>query len=918
MSAISKARKKSPVVRRFVTSLLALLSVAVWYASAHAAPAVVLDTLSVWRIHQTLKPPVIQLDDGPRPVTSTYQWLDRETAAAPTGWTKPEFPDAAWLRGGARATSRTPYVANLCLRARFEVTDPAQVKDLKLTVVYYGGAIVYLNGREFARGNLANGGKPALADGYPPEAFVSDSGEMLPSASWQMKNFPKALAARARTLQDVAVPANLLHKGVNVLAIEVVRSPYHRIVGESKYQDADDRELAKRNCPYELAWNTCEVRRVELAAGSAAGIVPNASRGEQLQAWNGDLLTSDYTSDFGDRCEPIRAVDLKGPGNGYISGKVVIGSSKAIEDLKVTCSDLKQGPAVIPAGQIRARYAVPFGRTASNGDDHANGAVELDCLLEAPLDSFPATTAGKGAVVPIWLTLKAPKGAKPGVYTGQATIEVRGEKTLTVPLRAEIAEYAVPDTQDYRTWIELMQSPDTLAVEYDVPFWSDEHWAMIANSMRYIGEIGSRVVHVPLIAQTNSGNEQSMVRFIKKADGTFDYDFSIMDKYLDLAEKHMGRPKFTAFTAWDIYLDTPEQEVTFTGREDVPNHSFDREGAWLAARWDLRGKGPTVTALNRATGQIASVNLPRFEEPDAKAIWKPLFDELRKRMARRGLEDTMLLGMASDRWPDKEEMTVLQEVSGNLPWINHTHGGSHVGSKLHGMATVAYTAYVWNVQYAHAPPINAVSVQDPQSRMYGWKRPELYVEFRRFTALNDWPPSTILLFSEIQITGQQRGLGRVGADFWRVYKDKRGRRRDWIWDRYPQSLWHSCNLMSHMLVPGPAGPVASNRYELLREGIQQCEARIAIESVLTDAAQKAKLPGDLAERAQQLLDDRVWQQLKAFGDMQLTGRSYATAKDTWYYGSGGKAGHYWYASSGWRDRAQKLYDLAGEVAKQVK
>jgi len=909
------------VVGRGVTIRLVLSSVAACCASAQgqaapgdAAPLVVLDTLSVWRIHETLKPPLIQFDNGLKPVTSSYQWLDRETAAAPAGWACPEFSDATWFRGGARAASRTPYVADLCLRARFEVTDPAQVQDLRLTLVYYGGAIVYLNGREFARGSVAKEGHPALADGYPREAFLAEDGKMLPSASWQMDKFPKALAARARTLQDVAVPANLLRKGVNVLAIEVVRSPYNRVLDEKKNQAADKRELASRNCPYELSWSTCEVRRVQLAAGSAAGIVPNASRSKQLQAWNSDLLSNDYTSDFGDRCEPLRAVELKGPGNGYISGKVVIGSAQAIEGLKVACGDLKQGSAVIPAAQLRARYAVPFGHTASNGDDHANNAAELDCLLEAPLDSFPATAAGKGAVVPIWLTLKAPKDAKPGVYTGQAIIEVKGEKALAVPVRAEIAEYAVPDTQDYRTWIELMQSPDTLAAEYHVPLWSDKHWAMIADSLRYIGEIGSRVVHVPLIAQTNSGNEQSMVRFIRRADGTCDYDFSIVDKYLDLAERFMGRPKITAFTAWEIYLDTPKQEVKFSGKEGLSNHDFDREGAWKAARWDLHGKGPAVSVLDPASGRLSTVNLPRFEDPAAKAIWKPLFDELHKRMAKRGLEKTMVLGMASDRWPSKQEMTVLQDASGNLPWINHTHGGTHVGSKLEGIATVAYTAYVWNVQYPNAFPINADPVQDPnQEHMYGWKRPQLYAEFRRFTALNEWPASTILLFSEIQITGQQRGLGRVGADFWPVYKDKQGRRRDWIWDRYPQSLWHSCNLMSHMLVPGPAGPVASSRYELLREGIQECEARIAIESVLTDSAERAKLPVDLATRSQQLLDDRVWQELKAFGDMQLTGRSYATAKDTWYYGCGGTAGHYWYAGSGWRDRAQKLYELAGEV-----
>jgi hypothetical protein len=62
-----------------------------------------------------------------------------------------------------------------------------------------------------------------------------------------------------------------------------------------------------------------------------------------------------------------------------------------------------------------------------------------------------------------------------------------------------------------------------------------------------------------------------MVRFIPKADGTFDYDFSIMDKYLDLAEKNMGKPKLVAFVAWELYLNTPPKEVKFSGNEDASN-----------------------------------------------------------------------------------------------------------------------------------------------------------------------------------------------------------------------------------------------------------------------------------------------------------------------------------------------------------
>ena len=132
-----------------------------------------------------------------------------------------------------------------------------------------------------------------------------------------------------------------------------------------------------------------------------------------------------------------------------------------------------------------------------------------------------------------------------------------------------------------------------------------------------------------------------MVRFIKKADGTYDYDFSDRGQVPGPAEKNMGRPKIMAFIAWEIYLDTPKEEVKFAGKEDVPNHDFDREGAWQAARWELRGKGPAVTALDPATGQLSTINLPRFEDPAAKAIWKPLFDELAQAdgQARAGEDD---------------------------------------------------------------------------------------------------------------------------------------------------------------------------------------------------------------------------------------------------------------------------------------
>ena len=123
--------------------------------ASEARPVVVLDTEGVWRAHQTLNPPVIEMADGMKPVLVNQKWLNWETPAPPADWTKVELDDSAWLRGPARIACRTAYLARLCLRGRFTVTDPAKVGDLRLAVGYHGG-----------EGLVPNTGRPAM----PPTA----------------------------------------------------------------------------------------------------------------------------------------------------------------------------------------------------------------------------------------------------------------------------------------------------------------------------------------------------------------------------------------------------------------------------------------------------------------------------------------------------------------------------------------------------------------------------------------------------------------------------------------------------------------------------------------------------------------------------------------------------------------------------
>ena len=61
--------------------------------------------------------------------------------------------------------------------------------------------------------------------------------------------------------------------------------------------------------------------------------------------------------------------------------------------------------------------------------------------------------------------------------------------------------------------------------------------------------------------------------------------------------------------------------------------------------------------------------------------------------------------------------------------------------------------------------------------------------------------------------------------------------------------------MTLLLYPTADGAAATLRYEAVRENIQECEARIFLEKLLT--SQPCPLPTDLAKRCQDVLDART-------------------------------------------------------------
>ena len=412
---------------------------------------------------------------------------------------------------------------------------------------------------------------------------------------------------------------------------------------------------------------------------------------------------------------------------------------------------------------------------------------------------------------------------------------------MEVPVALFVTDWTLPTPDHFQTWTEMLQSPDTLQLEYGVPAWSDKHFEHIGRSFRLMREVGSKVVYLPLICCTNLGNEESIVRWVKKGARDFDFDFTVMDQYLDTVEQNLGKPQIVCFIVWDVFLSRSKDLSLGGSHGDMPG--------WIS-RYKDRMTAPfvTLTSPDPQTGKLERTSFPDYFTNDAsKSLWQKLFTQIRQRMGKRGLEQAMMLGWFTDCRAQKEEISFWREVTGDLPWVSHAH--FKVARVAGGAIKTGYNTSIHDINRP---------VDPAKQRSYGWKKePVVWAQqlLRPGSRgeMDMLPGSMWSAMMEITLAGGQRGFGRLGGDMWFVLKNKAGLRTNRVYDRYPWSCWPNLELCCSLLAPGPEGAVATTHFEQMREGIQECEGRIFIEQALTDQTKREKLGEDLARPGTVLL-----------------------------------------------------------------
>jgi hypothetical protein len=493
-------------------------------------------------------------------------------------------------------------------------------------------------------------------------------------------------------------------------------------------------------------------------------------------------------------------------------------------------------------------------------------------------------------VQPVTIVVRVPKDARAGDYSGKLTITAEGAGPFVVPVKLSVSPFTLPDPKDYETVVDIIESPDTLAMDYGVEPWSEKHWNLIDRSFEVLATAGLRTVYLPMIAETHFGNEQSMVRWIRKADGKYDYDFTVLEKYLDSYEKHCGKPRIVVLYAWDLSLEGGSDWVNYTmGFMDAEVQKARAEHAKLAL-------GPQVTALDPATGRTELLQLPQYSDKASLDLWKPLYDRLREMLKKHGIENRAMLGIPLDPKPTKEVVDLFRQLMPETPWLVQDHLYT-TGEKIHGVPAV-YQANVF---------LSELAKHDVAKSAFGTKYPELRLQFPRGLTANN-SMHQFRLLTEMEILSGLQGFARVGGDLWPAMKDKRGRKH-MLTNRYPKSNAGGLSVWTYLLEPGPDGAIAPTRFEMLREGIQETEARLVVEHALFEGL----VSGDLARRARETLARRNLATI-----IGLIGKVNDPHYKQWWENNAGyrydhRTGYLWYLASDPEARAKELFDLAAEV-----
>jgi len=236
-----------------------------------------------------------------------------------------------------------------------------------------------------------------------------------------------------------------------------------------------------------------------------------------------------------------------------VSEIALISRSSALSNVKVEATDFTNGASILAKENVKATFIKSaLAYTGMPGYGSTTRAVPTgsrvetnDILYQSAPISIPFNS-----VQPVWVEFSVPAGTPAGTYTGKIKVTADGVATpLEFAYSLEVMDAALTDAASFKDGfdIELWQNPYSVAEYYNVTPFSQEHFDILRPHMLKYKEIGGHSITTTIVedawsGQTYSANSvhyPSMVKWTKKADGSFAFDYTSFDKWVQF-NKELG------------------------------------------------------------------------------------------------------------------------------------------------------------------------------------------------------------------------------------------------------------------------------------------------------------------------------------------------------------------------------------------
>ncbi len=221
---------------------------------------------------------------------------------------------------------------------------------------------------------------------------------------------------------------------------------------------------------------------------------------------------------------------------------ILIWSTDTIDQLRVSLNDLKTANGnILVKNNLKAqlvRYVISNYPYAAREVTCGEGPVDKAYLMPDRLETFDRFELPGKTVRPVWLSLDIPSTLTAGLYKGE--IEIRSEKqNFKLQLVINVQNQSLPKPHDWSFRLDLWQNPWVIAEYYKVKPWSEEHTQLLKKHLKLYADAGGKfittyAVHSPW-ADNSYMIEGNMIEWIKKKNGSWQFDYRIFDQYVQLA-----------------------------------------------------------------------------------------------------------------------------------------------------------------------------------------------------------------------------------------------------------------------------------------------------------------------------------------------------------------------------------------------